>query len=110
MHYYVIYMYMYMYMYVYTCALIIYLNYTGVQVKPVVKFASVGVQCSLECPQSAIATRDIGVQCMLPVGPKLPINFFQQCSSPIPSDSSQSDFQVTDHNTSVFTPHDDLSS
>ena len=66
MQYYVIYMYMYVYT---SCALIIYLNYTGVQVKPVVKFASVVVQCTLECPQSAIVTRDIGVQCMLPVGP-----------------------------------------
>lgn len=74
--------------------------------KPVVQFTSVGVQCSLECPQSVSGTRDIGVRCMGPISKQ----FYQQCSSPIPSDSSQSDVQLTDHDTSAFTLQEDLSS
>ena len=73
--------------------------------KPVVQFTSVGVQCSLECPQSVSGIRDIGVR----MGP-ISKQFYQQCSSPIPSDSSQSDVQLTDHDTSAFTLQEDLSS
>ena len=56
-----------------------------------------------------VTVKDIGVQCSLPVGPKLPISFFPQCSSPIPSDSSQSEHQLTDHDAAVYTLQDESS-
>lgn len=83
---------------------------TGVQVKPVLHVSNLGVQCSLESSHSRPITKDIGVQCSLPMGPKLPISFFPQCSSPVPSDSSHSEHQLTDHDTSSYTLQEDVSS
>ena len=67
--------------------------HAGVQVKPV----------------AHVAVKDIGIQCSLPVGPKLPIFFSPQCSSPVPSDSSQSEHQLTDHDVSAYTLQDESS-
>ena len=76
----------------------------GVQVNVKPSVRTIGVQCS-------ITLRDIGVQCSLAGSPTT--SLYALTSSPIPSDSSQSEFErqeATDHDTSAYTLRDDSSS
>ena len=88
--------------------------FIGTQVKPGV--CSVGVQCSESQIHSHV--QDVGVQCslMAPVRHSTSV-FLPYASSPLPSDASQSesemsqgDFEIFDLDTSAYTMQDDSSS
>jgi len=82
-----------------------------VNIKPEVR--SVGVQCSMT--EVCFTTQDVGVQCSLkaPVRPPTSVAL-PYTSSPLPSDTSQSesemDFETPDLETSAYTLQDDTSS
>ena len=77
---------------------------SGVQVNMQSNVRTCGGQCSL-------TVREIGIQCSIPEPPTIASQYLPT-SSPIPSDSSQSEFdrqEITDHDTSsAYTLGDDL--
>ena len=73
----------------------------GVQVNVQSSVHTFGVQCS-------VTVQEIGIQCSLAEPPTS--SLYLRTSSPIPSDSSQSEFEqqeTTDHDTSAYTLGDD---